>query len=99
MAHRRAPDADNDLEDIWYHITIESSSAAAADRVIDHIVERFLLLARHPRLGRRRDELRAGLRSFPVSPYLIIYRIVNGDILILRVLHGRRDIGAILIDG
>ncbi|HSU05035.1 MAG TPA: type II toxin-antitoxin system RelE/ParE family toxin [Acetobacteraceae bacterium] len=96
MVHRRAPEADKDLDEIWYHIAKESNSVSLADRVVDRITDRLLLLALHPRLGRRRDELRAGLRSFPVRPYLIIYRIANGDVLILRVLHGRRDIDSIL---
>ena len=48
-------------------------------------------------MGRARDEdLRSGLRSFPVGEYVIIYRILDEDILILRVLHGSRDIEALL---
>jgi plasmid stabilization system protein ParE len=55
-------------------------------------------LARYPYLGRARDEdLRPGLRSFPVDDYLIIHRIVEDDVvLILHVVHGSRDIAALL---
>jgi plasmid stabilization system protein ParE len=68
--------------------------------VIDRITERFWLLARYPYLGRARDEdLRAGLRSFPVDDYLVIHRIVEGDVvLILHVVHGKRDIARLLGD-
>jgi toxin ParE1/3/4 len=71
--------------------------AAIADRLIDSIAERFYLLACHPHIGRPRDEdLRPGLRSFPVSEYVIIYRLEGEDVLILHVLRGSRDIEALL---
>ncbi len=44
-------------------------------------------------MGRLRDDLRPGLRSFPIGEYLIIYRIEDEDVLILHVTHGCRDIG------
>jgi len=33
-----------------------------------------------------------GLRGFPVEKYLIFYRLVKEDIVIVRVLHGSRNI-------
>jgi plasmid stabilization system protein ParE len=58
MAHRLAPQARAELVDIWSYIARESGNAAAADGVIDAITERFYLLARYPRMGRARDDLR-----------------------------------------
>ena len=43
-------------------------------------------------MGRARDDLRAGLRSFAVGQYVIIYAIENEDVEILHVFHGRQDI-------
>jgi toxin ParE1/3/4 len=87
MSHRRSPLADSDLDDIWYYI---------ADRLIGSITDRFFLLASHPHLGRARDEdLRPGLRSFPVGEYVILYRIEDEDVVILRVLRGSRNIAAL----
>jgi toxin ParE1/3/4 len=43
-------------------------------------------------LGRARDDLRAGLRSFPVGQYVIIYAIEDEDVQILHVFHGKQDI-------
>jgi plasmid stabilization system protein ParE len=40
--------------------------------------------------------LRPGLRSFPVGEYVIICSIDHEDVLVLRVLHGSRDIGTTL---
>ena len=97
MAHRLAPEAEPELDDIWYYVAKESGSIDIADRLVDSITERFYLLARHPHIGRRRDEdLRPGLRSFPVGEYVIIYRVEEDEVLILHVYRGSRDIEALL---
>lgn len=43
-------------------------------------------------MGRVRDDLRSGLRSFAVGEYVIVYTIEDGDVEILFVFHGRQDI-------
>jgi hypothetical protein len=50
----------------------------------------------YPDLGRARDEdLRPGLRTFPVGEYVVLYRVENEDVVILRVLRGGRNIAAL----
>ena len=61
MAHRLAPQARAELDDIWDYITRESGNAAVADGVINSITDRFYLLGQYRRLGRARDDLRPGL--------------------------------------
>jgi toxin ParE1/3/4 len=81
------------------YLATTSGSVDIADRQSIAFTDRFLLLARHPHIGRPRDEdLRPGLRSFTVGKYLIFYRVEGEDVLILRVLHGRRDIESIFQD-
>src|SRR5260370_37163144 len=93
MAHRLAPEAEAELDGLWYYIAAESRSIEIADRVVDSITDRFFLLSVYPHLGRRRDQdLRPGLRSFPVGEYVIIYRVEAEDVLILHVIRGSRDI-------
>lgn len=96
MSHRVAQYAAADLDDIWYYVAKESGSTEIASRLIDSLTNRFLLLSRHPYLGRsREDDFGIGLRSFSVGEYVIVYRVENNnDVLILRVAHGRRDIDA-----
>jgi toxin ParE1/3/4 len=90
MAHRIAPQASADLDNIWYYVAKDSGSIEIADQLIDSITERFFVLAGHPYLGRPRDD-DFGLRSFPVGEYVIVYLVEDKDVLILRVVHGRRD--------
>lgn len=96
MDFRVAPQAESDLDEIWYFLATQSSSIDVADRVVDSIAARFALLTRQPYIGRRRDEdLRPGIRTFPVGDYVIAYRVDGADVLILRVLRGSRDIEAL----
>jgi hypothetical protein len=39
MAHRRTPQADSDLDGIWYYIASKSGILDIADRLIDAITE------------------------------------------------------------
>ena len=44
-------------------------------------------------MGRSREEVFGqGCRSFAVGEYVIVYCVDNEDVLILRVVHGRRQL-------
>lgn len=45
-------------------------------------------------MGRARDELLHGLRSFPFGRYVILYEPIDGGIDVVRVLHSARDVDA-----
>lgn len=98
MAYRLAPEAEDDLQDIAFYLFQETGNIEVADRLIVLIARRFELLADHPRAGRARDDLRPGMRVFPVGEYLLIYRQAGPDVVIVRVLHGSRDVEALLDD-
>ena len=53
----------------------------------------FSLLSENPRIGRERNDISEGLRSFPVGAYLIFYRMRTREISIVRVIHGARELG------
>jgi plasmid stabilization system protein ParE len=55
MIYLVSPQAETELDAIWYYIGSESRSLTVADRLIDSIRSGFLLLTRHPHLGRTRD--------------------------------------------
>ena len=89
MSYRLSALAEQDLEEIWSYVA-EDASLTTADRLIDAIFARFELLVEQPRMGRNRPEFGEGVRSLVVESYVIYYRD-DGDLLIARVLHGRRD--------
>ncbi len=96
MAHRVAPRAEADLDEIWLYVAKESGSMDVATRMIDSITDKFWFLAGFPHAGRVRDrDFGARTRSFPAGEYVIVYCVEGEDVCILRVVHGRRDFGAL----
>ena len=96
MAYRLAPQAEVDLEDIAFYVFLESGNLEIADRVIQSIAERFDLLDAYPHAGRLRDDLRPGIRGLPVGDYVVLYRVEDADVAIVRVARGSRDLEALL---
>ena len=90
MPYRLSPLAERDLHEVWSYVA-EDAAPTTADRLIDDIVHRFDLLAEQPGMGRARPEFGMGVQSFAVENYIIYYRQEDDDVLIARVLHGRRD--------
>lgn len=86
----QSPLAKRDLVDIW--VFIAKDNPDAADRFLDHLAQKFGLLAESPEIGRRREELAPTLRSFPVGRYVIFYRAAEEGIEIVRVLSAYRDV-------
>lgn len=68
---------------------------AARDFLI-RVIEVFELLAQHPEAGRRRPELKIGVRSFPLRSHIVYYRIAGQCVQILRIGHAARDAAALL---
>ena len=64
-----APAAEADLLSIALYISTDSP--AAADRVLDRLRERMERLLENPSIGRPREVLAPGLRSWPVGNYVV----------------------------
>jgi toxin ParE1/3/4 len=92
-----APAASIELDEIWDYYALELQNPEAADRIRDEIFDAFQKLAKMPGMGHsRRDLASEPLRFWSVRSYLIIYRGEKRPIEVLRVLHGARDVQAIL---
>ena len=94
MKLRLSRGAEDDLEEAWT-FTARRWAPEQADNLLDEIEGAFRLLLRFPGLGRLRDELSPGLRSFPVSGFVVFYRGSEGLLDVVRVLHGARDASAL----
>lgn len=88
------PATRRDLAEIWSYIAEHNTDAA--DRVLAAIGLVVEMIASHPYVGRSRDELSSGLRSFPTGKYVVFYRNLPNAVRIIRVLHGARNLKQIL---
>jgi len=104
MANRASirPRARIDVLDVVQYI--EHENLSAADRFLDASEETFQFLAEFPQAGSRfltKHRNLVGLRVFRIrgfSNYLAFYLDREYGVEIVRVLHGARDLDAVLAD-
>lgn len=93
--YRLAPAARDDLTEIVTYIARDRPGAAK--RVLARLRTAMQRLAERPGMGHPREDLAdESLRFWPVYSYLIIYRPDTKPLEIVGVLHGARDVRAIL---
>ncbi len=83
--------ADQDLFEASLYLA-RMGSIEAAEGFLKTLRQKFDLLAKNPELGRSRAELAPNLRSIPQGKYVIFYRPDAQGIVVVRVLHGSRDV-------
>ena len=55
-----------------------------------------MLLGQYPEIGRERRDIAPGLRYLASGNYLILYRLAPTAVEIVRYVHGRRDLRAMV---
>jgi toxin ParE1/3/4 len=94
-SYRYSSEANSDMEKIALYLL--DLNPVVAHRFLDELEQASELLAKHPLLGRMREELADGLRSFPIGNYLIFYTIAPDGIYIVRIIYGGRDLPGIFV--
>lgn len=91
-----SPEARDDLQEIRDYLAAQGGRRLAR-YVLQEITAAFRLLAAHPEIGHLRQDL-TGLpvKFWSVFSYLVVYDPAVSPLAIVRVLHGRRDVQAIL---
>lgn len=74
----------------------ESDLVAIALFISEHSQQRAIEFLARLRQRRPREELGAGVRSLVERPYVILYRVVDSTAEIVAIVHGARDLPAVL---
>jgi toxin ParE1/3/4 len=90
VTYRLTPAAEVDLDSIATYIGERNSPAAV--RLLEKFTRRWELLATQPHSGRARDDIGPDLRSVIIGNFIALYRVESDDVIIVRVLHGSRDL-------
>ena len=85
--------ARKDLEAIWDY-TLETWGIDQAELYFAALFTCLDELARNPKLGKVRDEIMPGVRSFPQGRHIVFYEQDPSGIVILSVVHQSADIEA-----
>ena len=86
-----SPAARADLKNIGQH-TKEKWGINQRNRYLAGLDDRFQWLADNPMLGRSRDEVKEGYRSFNEGSHAIFYRVAGSDIEIVGIPHQSMDV-------
>ena len=88
------PEAYRDLDDLWEYIAFDN--VGAADRTREEIYDAIDRIVTFPNQGHKRPDLSAKpLRFLAVRDYLIAYVPDEKPLVVIAVVHGRRNPQAI----
>ena len=85
-----AEKASADLSDIYLY-TLKAFGQNQADRYHAMLIELLLTIQGTPSLGHSRRDIPERCLAFIVGQHIVIYRIDNSTVFVLRVLHSRMD--------
>ena len=80
----------SDLEEIWLY-TVEKWSVQQADRYYNLIFDEINYISKNSNDGKSMEHVRKGYRASKVNSHLILYRVINDTIEMIRILHERMD--------
>ncbi len=74
--------------------SLEERSATAAERLADQVAAACRLIGANPGMGKDQSNFRPGYRSVTVGDYQLFFRATDTEVIVLRFIHGRRDLPA-----
>jgi len=89
-----SPKSRQDLFDIGDYIA--KNSPASARRFVSKLMNQCKRIGRAPHGYVGREDLAPGLRMAALDRYVIFFRVLDGVVRIERVLHGARNLPAII---
>jgi toxin ParE1/3/4 len=93
-AYFLSPSAEREVIEAAAYVSRTTGDSSAADVLVHHLYDSFLLISAMPRLGRPRPEFGRGMRSHVVDRFHVFYVAHRHGVEIMRVLHQRRDLRA-----
>ncbi len=79
-----------DLESISSYFT--EVNVDAGEKFLQGFSKRCQQLVNFPNIGRSYDDLQVNLRGLPLEGYIILYRAIDDEIEIIRVVNGKQNL-------
>ena len=89
---RFSAEAEDDVRSIL-QFSLQTWGPSQRDAYQSAFHKRLADLAKYPLLGQRRDEIFPGCRTLSIRRYIAYYLVADEAVLIVRILHERRDPG------
>lgn len=91
------PKAESDLTGIWLY-TCEEWGVDQADKYLDQLEAGMQQLLNHPSLGTNYTHVLPGYRRLQVEHHAVLYKVIEPEVLVIRVLHEDMDAPQRLLD-
>ncbi len=92
-----SPSASRDLNQIAdYFLT---RNLEVGEKLFREFNKKCQNIANFPNIGRSYAHIRPDLRGLPLDGYVILYKVLNDEVEILRVVSGRQDLESLFADG
>ncbi len=83
---------------MWVRIALDASEMVAT-RFLTNLENRFMQAQTFPFAGSPREQLAPGLRTIFHQNYGVYYTATATEVVIVRVIHGARDVAALAAQG
>ena len=70
----------------------------AGERFINKFDNKCKNLANFPNMGRSYDDIKSFLRGLPLAGYIIVYRVIDDGIEVIKVISGDRDLESLFLE-
>jgi toxin ParE1/3/4 len=95
--YRITPTANRELEELLQNLAT-IASFDTSDRFLKRLNQKFIKISAFPKLGKARPEWGDSYRSLPIDNYVIVYRVTEEMVEILRIISGYRDMDDLFIE-
>ncbi|MEH2418856.1 type II toxin-antitoxin system RelE/ParE family toxin [Nostoc sp.] len=94
--HIISPKASQDLSEIIdYFVRINID---AGDNFVDKFDQKCKYLANFPNMGRSYGNIKPDLRGVPLDNYIILYRVIDSEIEIVRIVSGYQNLESLFTE-
>ncbi|MGF2038428.1 MAG: type II toxin-antitoxin system RelE/ParE family toxin [Nostoc sp. CmiVER01] len=94
--HIISPKASEDLSKIIDYFV--KRNIDAGENFVDKFDKKCKYLANFPNMGRSYGNIKTDLRGVPLDNYIILYRIINSGIEIIRVVSGYQNLESLFVE-
>ena len=85
-----SPEASQDLDKIFDYFA--SRNVDAGERFVIAFEKKCENLLQFPNMGRSYEDIESSLRGVPLDNYIILYRLIDNGVEIVRVVSGYRNL-------
>lgn len=82
-----------EIVDYFANINVE-----AGERFIQEFEKKCKNIANFPNMGRSYEDVSSFLRGIPIDGHIILYKVIDDAVTIIRVVSGRRDLKSLFSD-